>query len=99
MTTVLLKNGRVIDPGRKFDAVADVLIRDGKIAEIGSVSVSAEQSIDCSRMIVCPGLIDLHVGLRDPGFEEDETTVTATAAAVAGGFTSIAALPDTRPVV
>lgn len=99
MTSLLLRNGRVIDPARKFDAVADVLIRDGKIVEIGAVSATAEETIDCTRKIVCPGLIDLHVSVRDPGFEEDETTATATAAALAGGFTSIAALPDTQPVV
>lgn len=99
MTSLLLRNGRVIDPARKFDAVADVLIRDGKIAEIGAVNAVAEETIDCTRKIVCPGLIDLHVSVRDPGFEEDETTATATAAALAGGFTSIAALPDTQPVV
>jgi dihydroorotase len=96
---LLLKNGRVIDPARKLDAVADVLIRDGRIAEIGEVRQAVDETIDCARRIVCPGLIDLHVGVRDPGYEEDETTATATAAALAGGFTSIAALPDTRPVV
>ncbi len=99
MTSLLLRNGRVIDPARKFDAVADVLIRDGKIVEIGAVSATAEETMDCTRKIVCPGLIDLHVSVRDPGFEEDETTATATAAALAGGFTSIAAMPDTQPVV
>lgn len=99
MTSLLLRNGRVIDPARKFDAVADVLIRDGKIAEIGSVNFPVEETIDCTRKIVSPGLIDLHVAVRDPGNEEDETTATATAAALAGGFTSIAALPDTQPVV
>ncbi len=99
MTTLLLKNGRVIDPARKFDAVADVLIQDGKIAEIGAVATAVDEVIDCTRKIVCPGLIDLHVAVRDPGYEEDETTATATAAALAGGFTAIAALPDTRPVV
>lgn len=99
MTSLLLRNGRIIDPARKFDAVADVLIRDGKVAEIGSVHSMADETIDCTRKIVCPGLIDLHVSVRDPGYEEDETTATATAAALAGGFTSIAALPDTQPVV
>lgn len=98
MTTLLLRNGRVIDPARKLDAVTDVLIRDGRIAEIGPRD-TADEVMDCTRKIVCPGLIDLHVGIRDPGYEEDETTATATAAALAGGFTSIAALPDTQPVV
>jgi dihydroorotase len=57
MTTLLLKNGRVIDPVRKFDAIADVLIRDGRIAEIGAIAASAETVIDCTRQIVCPGLM------------------------------------------
>ncbi len=99
MTTLLLRSGRVIDPARKVDTVTDVLIRDGKIASVGDYRGDVDETIDCTRLIVCPGLIDTHVGLRDPGFEEDETTATATAAAVAGGFTSIAALPDTQPVV
>lgn len=99
MSTLLLKNGRVIDPARKLDAVADLLVRDGRIAEVGEVRGAADDVIDCTRRIVCPGLIDLHVGVRDPGYEEDETTATATAAALAGGFTAIAALPDTLPVV
>lgn len=99
MTTLLLKNGRIIDPARKVDAVGDLLIRDGRIADVGVTQSSADEIIDCTRLIVCPGLIELHAGVRDPGFEEDETTATATAAALAGGFTSIAALPDTQPVV
>ncbi|MBI1346472.1 amidohydrolase family protein [bacterium] len=99
MSTLLLKQGRIIDPASAYDAVGDVLIRDGLIAEVGTVSTIADSTIDCSRMIVCPGLIELHAGVRDPGFEEDETTVSATAAALAGGFTSIAAYPDTQPVV
>jgi dihydroorotase len=99
MSSLLLRGGRVIDPARKLDTVADVFIRDGRVAEIGDVRQAVDETIDCARRIVCPGLIDLHVGVRDPGYEEDETTATATAAALAGGFTSIAALPDTRPVV
>jgi dihydroorotase len=99
MPTLLLRHGRIIDPARKFDAVGDVLIRDGRIAEVGTVSEQADEVIDCTRAIVCPGLIELHAGVRDPGYEEDETTATATAAALAGGFTTIAALPDTQPVV
>lgn len=99
MPTLLLRNGRIIDPARNWDAVGDVLIRDGRIAEIGSVGGHADQVIDCTRCIVCPGFIELHAGVRDPGYEEDETTATATAAALAGGFTAMAALPDTQPVV
>lgn len=99
MSSLLLKNGRVIDPARKLDAVTDVLILDGRIAEVGTYAGHADEVLDCTRQIVCPGLIDTHVGIRDPGFEEDETTATATAAALAGGFTSIGAMPDTHPPV
>jgi len=99
MTTLLLRNGRLIDPARKIDTVTDVFIRDGKIASLGDFQGTVDETIDCTRLIVCPGLIDTHVAIRDPGFEGDETTATATAAALAGGFTSIASLPDTAPVV
>ncbi len=99
MTSLLLRSGRVIDPARKIDTVTDVLIRDGLIANVGDYRGEVDETIDCTRLIVCPGLIDTHVAMRDPGLEEDETTATATAAALAGGFTSIAALPDTSPVV
>ncbi len=99
MTTLLLKNGRIIDPAGAYDAIGDLLIRDGRIAEVGIPHDTADHIIDCSRLIVCPGFIELHAGVRDPGCEEDETTATATAAAVACGFTSISTLPDTQPVV
>lgn len=100
MRPVLLRGGRVIDPANGRDGQADVLLRDGRIAEIGrQLPVGSAEVYDCTGQIVCPGFIDLHVALRDPGFEEDETTATGTAAALAGGFTTIAALPDTSPVV
>src|SRR5690242_18681911 len=98
MSSLVIRGGRVIDPSRALDRNGDVLIRDGRIAEIGS-NLGADESLDATGCIVCPGLIDTHVGIRDPGYEEDETTATATAAALAGGFTTIAALPDTLPVV
>lgn len=98
MSSLLIRGGRVIDPGRDLDRTADVLIRDGRIAELGSITL-ADEVLEASGLIVCPGFIDTHVGVRDPGLEEDETTASATAAALAGGFTTIAALPDTRPVV
>lgn len=99
MTTLLLKNGRIIDPANSIDLVGDLLIRDSKIAEVGQLNVTADEVIDCTRHIVCPGLIELHASVRDPGFEEDETTASATAAAIAGGFSSMATYPDTLPVV
>lgn len=99
MSSLVIRGGRVIDASRGLDQIGDVLIRDGRIAEIGSGLPGAAETLDAGGCIVCPGLIDTHVSVRDPGCEEDETTATATAAALAGGFTTIAALPDTLPVV
>jgi dihydroorotase len=99
MLSLLIRGGRVIDASRGLDRIGDVLVRDGRIAEIGAGFPGADEVLDASGCIVCPGFIDTHVGVRDPGCEEDETTATATAAALAGGFTTIAALPDTLPVV
>ncbi|MCA9037136.1 MAG: dihydroorotase [Planctomycetaceae bacterium] len=102
MTTTLIRGGRVIDPASGHDAIANVLIENGRVSEI---SVNAGEGrpeieiIDAADHIVCPGFIDTHVSLREPGFEEDECTITGTAAALAGGFTTIAAMPDTDPVV
>lgn len=99
MSSLLLYNGRVIDPATGMDQTGSLLVVDGKIAELGSSQTTADQVIDCSGKIISPGLIDTHVAIRDPGFEEDETTATATSAALAGGFTAIASLPDTNPPV
>lgn len=99
MSSLLIRGGRVIDASRGLDRVGDILVRDGRIAEIGADLGMADEVLDATDRIVCPGFIDTHVGVRDPGCEEDETTATATAAALAGGFTRIAALPDTLPVV
>ena len=97
MASILIKNGRVIDPASDLDAKADVLIRDGKIAEVGKVSAKADETIDASGHIVCPGLIDMHVHLREPGGDGSETIASGLAAAVAGGFTAVAAMPNTEP--
>ena len=99
MSTLLLRQGRLIDPSQQRDGVGDLLIRDGKICEIAGEIGPVDEEIDCQGLIIAPGLIDLHVAVRDPGFEEDETTATATAAALAGGFTAIASLPDTNPPI
>ncbi|MEZ6130702.1 MAG: dihydroorotase [Planctomycetaceae bacterium] len=98
---ILIKNGRVIDPANAVDGPGSLLITDGVVAERLSpdADVSADQVIDASGLLVCPGFVDAHVSLREPGFEEDETIASGTAAALAGGFTSIAACPDTNPVV
>ena len=83
----LLKGGRVIDPASRIDMLADVLIDGGKIVKMGSgISVADAEIVDCSGKIVAPGLIDMHVHLRDPGLEAKEDIVSGTQAAAAGGF-------------
>ena len=99
MNSILIKNGRVIDPAARLDRKADVLIRDGRIVKVGRVTARAAKVIDAAGKIVCPGLIDLHVHCREPGHEEEETIATAAAAAVAGGFTAIVAMPNTHPAM
>lgn len=96
MVPLLLTNGRVIDPSQNLDRVTNVLIENGRIAGY-DVAVNGYKTLDCSGKIVSPGLIDMHVELREPGGEEDETIATGTRAAIAGGFTSIACLPNTEP--
>ena len=101
MSSLLLRGGRVIDPANDFDQVADLLVSNGKIAGVGAaleVPTDAE-TIDCTGQIVCPGLIDLHVHLREPGQSAKETIATGTAAAAAGGFTSVVCMPNTSPVI
>ncbi len=95
---ILIKKGRVIDPAQGIDDVLDVLIADGKIAKVGKNLKGEGETIDAAGMLVTPGLIDLHVHLRDPGYEYKEDIVTGTRAAAAGGFTSIACMPNTSPV-
>ena len=103
MTSLLLTGGRVIDPSQGFDAVADVFIERGKIAAVGPAAGShAEPSIsrlDATGLVVCPGLIDLHVHLREPGQGAKETIATGTAAAARGGFTSVVCMPNTSPPI
>jgi len=98
--TLLIKNGRVINPAAKQDIMADVLVQDGIIAKVmPHIQEAADQQIDAEGCYVMPGFIDLHVHLRDPGFEYKETVVTGAAAAAHGGFTTIVAMPNTKPVV
>ena len=98
---LLIKGGRIIDPSQQLDRVADVLIEDGRVKSIidpGIVSDSDSEVFDATGLIVAPGFIDLHVHLREPGEEYKETIASGAAAAVAGGFTSICAMPNTKPV-
>ena len=97
---ILIKGGRVIDPSQGIDRVADVAIADGKLLGVDSaVDLEHAQIIDATGLIVCPGFIDLHTHLREPGFEYKETIATGTAAAARGGFTTVCAMPNTSPVM
>ena len=98
--TWLIRGGRVIDPANDVDGVCDVLVRDGRIAAVGEhLAADDAEIVDASGMIVSPGWIDVHVHLRTPGFPEKETIATGTAAAAAGGFTSVACMPNTKPAL
>src|SRR5881628_1539636 len=103
MNSLLITGGRVIDPASRFDALADVLIVEDKIAAIGpdpsSQAPVDAQKLDAGGRIVCPGLIDLHVHLREPGQTAKETMATGTTAAARGGFTSIVCMPNTSPAI
>ncbi len=99
MTRLVITNGRVIDPSQSMDRVTNLLIVDEKIAGYDVSPGGQDEVIDAAGKIVAPGLIDIHVHLREPGREEDETIETGTAAAVAGGFTSIACCPNTDPPI
>ena len=95
---LLIRQGRLVDPVGGIGGVMDVLLEDGRVAVIGSdVHEPDAQVIDARGMIVCAGLVDMHVHLREPGFEYKETIETGAAAAARGGFTSIACMPNTRP--
>jgi dihydroorotase len=96
---IVIKNGRVIDPASNTDRVADVLIVDGRIAGVApNLSSPKAEIFDAGGMIVAPGFIDMHVHLREPGFEHAETIESGSRAAAAGGFTSICCMPNTKPV-
>ena len=100
MATLLIKNGRVIDPASGHDGVADVWIEDGLVRGVGTnLDAPAGCTIfDATGLVVAPGFIDMHVHLREPGFEYAETIETGSRAAAAGGFTSICPMPNTAPV-
>ena len=99
MATLLIKNGRVIDPASGHDGIADVWIEDGFIKGVGAgLTPAGAEVFDATGLVVAPGFIDMHVHLREPGFEHAETIESGARAAAAGGFTSICPMPNTSPV-
>ena len=102
MTTLAICGGRLVDPAAGVDAAKDILLKDGRVAEIAGhgklKGKNGAEVLDATGLVVAPGLIDLHVHLREPGQAYKETIATGTAAAAAGGFTSVAAMPNTSPI-
>ncbi|MEW6101592.1 MAG: dihydroorotase [Candidatus Omnitrophota bacterium] len=97
---ILIKNGRVIDPGNSLDKICDILIQEGIIQEIcAPINTKADRQVDATGKIVLPGLVDMHVHLREPGREDKETIESATRAALKGGVTSLLAMPNTEPAM
>ena len=101
-TSLLIKGGHLIDPANKIDAFMDVLLRDGQVAEVAppnKIRGGADEKFDARGLVVAPGFIDLHVHLREPGQTYKETIASGTAAAAAGGFTSVCCMPNTTPII
>jgi dihydroorotase len=101
-SSLLIKGGHLIDPAARVDAPMDVLLKDGRVAEVApprKIRGAADEKFDARGLIVAPGFIDLHVHLREPGQGHKETIATGTAAAAAGGFTTVCTMPNTSPVV
>jgi dihydroorotase len=102
MTAIAIRGGQLIDPGAGVDGLKDILLKDGRVAEIAAPGklkqANGAQVLDAAGLVVAPGLVDIHVHLREPGQGYKETIATGTAAAAAGGFTAVAAMPNTIPV-
>lgn len=98
MESLVIRNGRVVDPSQNFDKICDIKVENGIIAEIGD-RLTGDQDLDASGFAVFPGLVDMHVHLRDPGFTYKEDILTGCTAAAAGGITSVLCMPNTKPAV
>ena len=100
MEKLLLRHARILDPSSDLDQIGDLLLVDGSLQQVGgTVEASDAQVIDASGMVVAPGLVDMHVHLRDPGFTEKEDILTGCRAAAAGGVTSLLCMPNTKPAI
>jgi dihydroorotase len=100
MRPILIRGGRVIDPSRNTDEVSDLLLQEGKVEAVGRDLGTPDEAelVDAAGKVVAPGLIDLHVHLREPGQEDLETVASGAMAAAAGGFSAVCAMPNTDPV-
>ena len=99
---LLIKGGRLLDPSQGLDQVGDALLQDGKVVHAGAPLETAPDGaevIEAAGLVVCPGFIDLHCHLREPGFEHKETVATGTLAAAKGGFTTVCCMPNTEPAI
>ena len=97
---ILIKGGRMVDPANKTDEVCDILVSDGKVEAVAKGIEAGDAAVtDAGGMIVAPGFVDMHVHLREPGREDKETIRSGTMAAVRGGFTSVACMPNTEPAI
>jgi dihydroorotase len=99
MPSLLIQNGTILDPTNGAERKADLLLRDGKVAAVGTNLGKADRVVDAAGMYVTPGLIDIHVHFREPGDEEEETVASGSASAVAGGFTTVCCMPNTKPAL
>src|SRR5712671_2533871 len=99
MSTLLIQNGRVVDPKNKRDGVMDIFVKDGKVTAVGkNHKERSDKKIDATGLLVTPGLIDMQAHFREPGREDKETLETGSMAALAGGVTSVVTMPNTNPV-
>ena len=98
---ILIQNGRVVDPANKIDEVLDVLVENGRIAKVGKklAAPAGARTVDATGRVVTPGLIDIHVHFREPGFEYKEDLGSGLRSAVKGGFTGVCPMPNTKPVI
>ncbi|HKS04526.1 MAG TPA: amidohydrolase family protein, partial [Chthoniobacterales bacterium] len=100
MSATIIRNGRIIDPANRRDETGDLVIRNGRIVDQSAIHdpQSAIEKIDATGLIVAPGLIDMHVHLREPGFVHKETIASGARAAAAGGFTTVVCMPNGSPI-